>query len=1034
MDDLFEDFNTIKFAKKPSIKEIINSIANYSYCFFDNDREFCYIFDKIALNNGFDKTTLPSLWSIGREIFRFKQEHGIKASNKINQLSFANTIMDLNQYNIKLKLVDGERPTTAKIIDVIWHNFNEAFSNDRMLVRIFDSLAINNGIKPDELPKYWNIIRAAFDYKKNKENKTIDNSFNQCNKQNSEQGLPIDYRIFSIGVEQLNIESRLKHRLHNLSINTIGDLLSVDASFYSLNRISEFKKFEIYKALEEYNIKRDTKYSPAIITIPDIYYKKLDRVFDTEILQVLNKYNIRNIGLLANQFPNILINDEQLMENPNVFEYIDKITKTLATIGINNCPINLSIFQIEDLNKLTLNELLEINYSDKLINSINSALESLSKKEREVLLARNGLYYEFKNRFIENTEEELLNIDFGISNIQNGNEQIKSPETLFSENKKYTLEEIGQKFGVTRERIRQIKNKAIKKFNSQFREQFKKDYDSLSQILKNKQSYILISQTEDLKKYESIINSICNSYENIVFYIDFSIGLIIKKELSLEDLLEDDSVATDLKIKIEKYIYKDFIKIHGHRVKNTKNDILIYFLKTNCKKSVKFNDFQNLYMDFLINNGLNNRDDLLYFDNTLYNKLSVMDCLLLSPGKVIRYYDSELAKELVNKLDLSEYKNIEISSRKLYLENIELIQEYEVANEYELHNLLKKHSNNDYIDFSRMPMLNFGTPNRKKQIEDLLYQLSPIKSRDFALAYEDKYGIDINTFIANHAKLINKYLINGYYVIHTENLNNEYLAALKSKLTKEFYWKEDLEDIYTSLFKEGDIRNLNAQNIKLLNYTMTSNCIYSDRFTSLSECIEYIILSNNTFNLNVQNKFRTLAAFYSIFSKLKSNMDIIEFDSGNYINFKKLESLGLSKKIFQEYQNKVISFIENKYFTITSLKNLGFEYAKLDSLGFNEYFYSSILINNPSIKYKKILNTYLMKMGEEEFELSDFLLYIMGNFRKIDIYDLCNYIKTQYGLDINRYKIVAITKECSLYYNQITEKVYIDYDEFYNEI
>ena len=107
---------------------------------------------------------------------------------------------------------------------------------------------------------------------------------------------------------------------------------------------------------------------------------------------------------------------------------------------------------------------------------------------------------------------------------------------------------------------------------------------------------------------------------------------------------------------------------------------------------------------------------------------------------------------------------------------------------------------------------------------------------------------------------------------------------------------------------------------------------------------------------------------------------------------------------------------------------------KLDKLGFDEYFYSSILINNPSIQYRKIQNTYLMKKGEEQFELSDFLIYIMGKLRKIDIYDLCDYIKTQYGLDINRYKIVAITKECSLYYNQITEKVYIDYDEFYNEI
>ena len=32
------------------------------------------------------------------------------------------------------------------------------------------------------------------------------------------------------------------------------------------------------------------------------------------------------------------------------------------------------------------------------------------------------------------------------------------------------------------------------------------------------------------------------------------------------------------------------------------------------------------------------------------------------------------------------------------------------------------------------------------------------------------------------------------------------------------------------------------------------------------------------------------------------------------------------------------------------------KYDKLDKLGFDEYFYSSILINNPSIQYRKIQN------------------------------------------------------------------------------
>lgn len=1021
-------FNKIcdkKFSKTPSIRDVIKYIASLNPCFMDNDREFCYIFDTIALNNGYTTKTLPSYWSIGREIFRYKKEKNLSAKEKINQISLSIKLLDLKKYNIKITNSTGKKISTTRIIDVIWNNYNYAFENDRLLVKIFDSIAINNGLKTEELPKYWNIIRAAFDYKKDKElitqNKTINYSVEEEN-----NGIPIDYRILEISIDKIDINQKLKHKLMSLGLKTINDILSVSSDFYKENHIVSVKKAEIYTALANYNIEPNTKYIPTIITLPDIYFKKLDKIFDFEIMKILEKYKIRNIGLFASKFPDILINDDKLIENPQIFEYIDKITAVLDRHGIQDCPIKLSAFQIKDLNKLTDAEWLEVDYSEKIIDCIEKAFNHLSLKERDVLSARHGLYNDVNNRYETNYSKFVSKMDFVFLEENTKEKTIKS--------KKYTLEEISHKFDVTRERVRQIENKAKKDFHKEFKFLFQKYYNALSQLLTNKHKYIPIKHIEHLKIYESLINTICVSYIDMPFYIDFSVGLIIKKDISLEALLEDESVTINIKQKIEDYVYRNYVTIDNKKIKDDKTEILKYYLKVYCKKAKKFSDFQESYMDFLILNDLTDRDDLLYFDNTLYNKLSSMDCILLSPGKVIRYYDSEIAKELVKKIDLPNYKDIEVSSKKIYIDNFELMKEYEIMNEYELHNLLKKHLNNCYLDFSRMPMINFGTPDREKQMENLLYQLTPIKSHDFALAYEDKYGIDIKTFTANHAKLMRKYLINGYYVINTGNLNNEHLSILKKELTEDFYWKEDLENIYVSLFKNGDKRNLNAKNIKLLNYTMTSSCIYSDKFNSLADCVEHIILSNKTFNLNDQSNFRSLAVFYQVFSKLKNNMDIIEFDSGNYINFKKLESIGLNKNDLYEYQNKIINSIGDSYFTVVSLRNLGFEYDKLDNLGFDEYFYSSILINNSAIQYKKIQNMYLMKKGEGQFELCDFLIYIMGKLRKIDIYDLCDYIKTQYGLDINRYKIVAITKECSLYYNQITEKVYLDYDEFYNEI
>ena len=979
----------IKFDKKPSIKDIISYIAEYNSNFFDNDREFCYLFDLIALNNGYTKFTLPSYWSIGREIFRYKENHNISAKEKINQISLSIKLFDLKKFNIKIENSDKKKPTTQKIIETIWNNYNYAFYDDRLLVKVFDCVSINNGVLPNDLPKYWNIIRAAFNYKKDKKIKDNKNYTFHLETDTQENSIPIDYRVLNIQINQLNIKSKLKNKLEEINIFSISDILNSDL----INtKVNSTQRAELYKALDEYNIKPYFKYVPTIITLPNIYFKKIENIFDKEITDLLKKYKIRNIGILANIFPDVLFNDEKAMENPDILKNIETITEKLSTLGIKNCPIKLSVFQKEELTRLTIDELLDINYVSELVESINIELSKLKDSEQNIIIKR-----------------------FGLVN-----------------NEKMTLAAIGEEYAVSRERIRQREKKIIKTLKNKLKTKFNFINESIERIFSKNIYQIVFKNNNKIEEYKELIEEIL--LDNSLFYIDFNTNLIIKKGITIEDILEDETTSIEIKKKIEKYIYKDYLLLKGIRVKNNKQDILIHFLKIYCRNEIKFQDFQNLYIDFLINNGLNDRDDLLYFDNTLYNKLSTLDCILLSPGKIMRYYDVEKAKELINKINIPNYKNIEISSKKIYIDNLLLMEEYDIKNEYELHNLLKKHLNNSYLDFSRMPMINFGEPNREKQIKDLLYQLAPIKTKDFALAYEDEYGIDTKTFIANHSKYINEYIQDGFYVVNNKELSNEHFVTLKKELTNDIYFKDELEKIYTSLFNNADVKDLNARNIKRLDYTMTSSCIYTDKYNSLWDCIENILLNSDIFNLRDYSKFKTLQTFYQVLSKLKNNLNIIEFDTDRYIHIRKLENAGINKNDLIHYQNTTINYAEDRYFTIYSLKNSGFKYDKLYNLGFEDYFYSSILINNPQIQFKKISNIYLMKKDKKPFDLSDFLIYIMGKLRKIDIYDLCDYLNKEYGFSINRYKIITTIKDCSLYYNQITEKVYIDYDEFYNEL
>lgn len=1067
----FETLDSFQFKYKPNIKEIISVIANFNLSLMDNDREFCYLFDKIALQNGYKENELPLYWTIGREIFRYKKEHQLSADTKTNQIQIEFKISDINNCIISNFKFTRLKPSIAHIIEAIWEYDSTYLFNDRKLVQLFDAIALNNGYKASELPKYWNIIRVVFNFKKEKNIKNNENNreilmtneknqdisitslglssqaknallinnistlqqllstdmnvvrsiknigaksideikliFDTCAMDYSNVAEPIritpnkkepvikgiDYRILDIKITDLDIIPKIRTLLLNLNIITIRDFLKNQESSPCEDALSTRAITKIYEAIESYGIFRNVKYSPIASTLPDIFYKKIESVFDTEITGILEKYNVQNVGLLGTIFPSALIDDDELMSSPKSFEYIDKITKFFEAHNVVKLPLELSVFQLEDLKQLTMDELLNKNYYKEILTMVQKGLNSLSDREKEIIIKRYGL------------------------NSCN----------------KMTLEEVGQEMGLTRERIRQLEQKAIGKIYSNIALDLLKINNEIHKIFEV--GHLFVNTNIKNTEFQDIILKILEKIDNINFKMDFKFNLILKQEITAEELLGADSVPIETKEKIEKIIYKEYILIDGHRIKDDKNDIFNYFLRNYCKETIKFVDFQDLYMDFLINNNLSDRVDLLYNDSTLYNKLSAHRNLLLSPGKKIRYYAMDNVKLLIEELNLGQYQDIEISSKKIFIENLELMFRYDIQNEYELHNLLKKNIDDDCIDFSRMPMVQFGNAIREKQIIDLLYQLAPISQNDLAIAYEEKLGMDNMTFRANANNLacIEKHWHNGLYEVDLKEMSQAHFDILQASLDKDFYWKDDLDRKYQELCEDAELNFLNSYNLGRLNYNVCSTCVYSRKYSSLSNYFDNFFENNLIINMDEHTRFRSLQIFYQYYARLRQNLDFIEFSPNMFVSIKKLNEAGVYKSDLFDYMEKVKEFVGSQYFTVTSLREQGFEYKKLDDLGFDDYFYSSILINSKEIQSKQILYAFLMKQGTQSVELSDFLTHIMKKIRKIDIYEFIDLLSIKYGLSMNKYLIASITKESDLYYNQIREKIYFDYDEYYDE-
>lgn len=178
-----------------------------------------------------------------------------------------------------------------------------------------------------------------------------------------------------------------------------------------------------------------------------------------------------------------------------------------------------------------------------------------------------------------------------------------------------------------------------------------------------------------------------------------------------------------------------------------------YFLKKNAAVTINLEKFKEMYNDFLDTycqgkiEKLKNRD----YENAIKNRPDILSKL----KNTIRYYDIENKdmKKFLTALELTKYKNIEYSSLKIFRDNLDLMKEYDVQDEYELHNLLKKickdNKNFSNIKFSRMPIIQFGKVDRMKQAKDLYLKLAPISFEDFSKEYDRIYGIDENTVKAN---------------------------------------------------------------------------------------------------------------------------------------------------------------------------------------------------------------------------------------------------------------------------------------------
>ncbi|NLK94208.1 MAG: hypothetical protein GX275_03300 [Clostridiales bacterium] len=807
--------------------------------------------------------------------------------------------------------------------------------------------------------------------------------------------------VDDLSIKDLNLSVRSRNALRNAGFNYISELLELTyIEFNAIRNLGKKSREEILRLIKEciyitYKVKDKSKNS--VINLEKYLEWIIDDFRDGKI-----NFNLTNFR--ANIIPNLKrVANEDCLEGNDVKNFL---TEDYIYVIYEN-KFFISLFRseiIRNINNIggqsTIKDI--VNFFPNHIKKTNYVLNLVNDMIKENIIEKfEGKYSAYYPPLAEI-----------IDNIADKRDKLIIENRLLGK----TLEEVGNMLNISRERVRQKEVKIMRKIPRVKEDRFQNVFES----------------------YDWSTEVFLHAFEVNIEVYNYLNYKYKKGTVELNKVLEDNTIPVKVRQRVESLIYKNYLLIGNVRIKKEKQHILDYVLQSFCKDDISVKDLRDIYVMFLEDFNLDieefNFPDR-YFESTLARSNKV----LWKFKKRLRYFDfTEFdSQKIISSLCLENYKNVEISALKIFNDYNEVMKEWGIKDEYELHNLMKKvigDKNSLGIKFLRMPNIEFGDADRDMQVLELLIQTAPIQNYELAKLYEREYGVKAETALSNCFKAIEEYFHDGMYSIDYKCLNQDELDKMKEILNDDIYLLSEVKELFKSNFPQGDIEKINPYSLRCLDFKVTSLLIYSDRFNSLEDCVKEKIVNNEIFDAtDLMKRFGNCQSFYNVIRDKKFEYEIVEFEPNIFITKERLEKNGITKNDLLDFVKSVDDFIDEEIFTIKYLRKRGFEHY-LDTLGFDEWFYSSILKCNEKYKSRRIDCNIILKKSNDVVTLNDLVEHIVTKFKKIDIYDLIDYTYKTYGVRINRGKVPQIAREKELYYDAIMEKIYIDYDEYFEEV
>ena len=589
------------------------------------------------------------------------------------------------------------------------------------------------------------------------------------------------------------------------------------------------------------------------------------------------------------------------------------------------------------------------------------------------------------------------------------------------------LDEIGQRFDVTRERVRQIETKACAKI--------KKAMGNAADALTFDEAYYagLYTSYDVPQDFWDTCAAESEHVKNVLFmFFD-------KGTAPLRLALEDERLDVALRIRVQQYLDRDMIYLDGQKFPPNRSALEEHVLRTRCRENTTFDAFADLYNSVLRQNRIPLDSDLYLTESvrrTRMNAISDSHFCLWKFGKVIRYYDVDSGDytELYEALGLEDYENTEVSTLKYMEAYPELMEKYDIRDQYELHNLLRKTIRlSDYhsLDVRRQPMLRFGNFDREAAITEIISLLSPISERDLIAYLHSEYGYQPEVIVGTYLTPFLKYKVDGVYDFSAVSIPSDRIEALRAALTEDFYPIKRVHAIYRSLYPDAQDGSVNAGVLRVLGFRVYSKYVLRN-YGSLEEYYTHLLMDEGITTIRDKlRRYSETTSFYAVYKRLKNRYDIFLCEPDRIITMQRLERFGVTGEEIRAFADAAGQMVdEGMYFTLHLLRERGFS-TSLDRLGLDDFFLAEILAEDPRFASQHVFGAMVLCRTEEKhaFGIADFLFALLSEYTSVEMDDFVSLLQSDYGIvQPDVYKIIELIRNNAdtFYYDDIMKTIYRD--------